>query len=188
MRTDKPGRKSPRYQDPRSKYGSGRSTIKMAQAQADKIFDYVVQGFTLPQIATQLGVTRPAVSVVTSSADFRERVRQFNDARRDAIRQRLEAAGETAALSLLRVARGGERDETSGKFVPVDPRVAEVQIKASDSILDRVGFTKVARSTTTVVGAVRTGGDVSDEDMERLRALLGEAPAEARSDDDGPEV
>lgn len=165
-----------RFAEPRGQ-GRGRSTVRMAARQSEKIFDYYAQGFTIPQIATALGVTRLAIQLVIRKPEFKERFAQFQTQRREAIVNRLEASAETAAVSLLRTARGGETDPQTGKLVPIDPRIADVQIKASEAILDRAGFPRATRSTvsTTVTGAVRTGPNVSDEDMERLRALLGGA-------------
>ena len=184
MRTRGNTKTDPRYAHPKARKPSpsavkDKPTQRSAVKQTDRIFDYYVQGFTTPQIANATGLTRPAVVTVIQAPAFRERVEQFRTARREAVAHRLESASETAAVALLVIARGGERDEKTGQMVPIDPRVAEMRIKASDSILDRGGFPKATRglltttSSTVVTGAVRTGDGVSDEDMERLRALLG---------------
>lgn len=138
----------------------------------ERVFELKVQGFSVQQIARQLGCSMETVKRISLKPDFVEEVAQFRDERRDAIGHRLETAADTAAISLLTTARGRIRN-ADGSETPIDPAVAREQTRAAQLILTTVGFTTTRVKTVSAPQEVitRSGPAVSDAEMARLQRL-----------------
>ena len=122
-----------------------------------KILEYCLRGWTNVQIAENLSMSAQQISIVTNSPSFQHEIAirrsKLNELSNNAI-----VAADDEITSAIKSGAKAAVERLLGSINSIDEQIA---IKASESILDRSGYSKVQKIESKSLSVVLTAEDAS---------------------------
>lgn len=134
-----------------------QQTIQQLNPRHYKILEYCLCGMTNTQIATQLGMTQPGVSVITNSPNFQHELATRRSRLNAMTDERLVSVTDDIASTI----RDGARAAITKVLGSINSDNERIALSASQDILDRAGFPRVSRVESKAISIVINAKDAA---------------------------